>query len=141
MCDGSEGRSWLEAGLVKAIGWTASGELGTPLGPLERIFQGVERALGWSDASTPPARFRLWVGPFADPRTYRSNAVDTLKRIVARAGLKPLSSVLDVGCGCGLLADPLTKFLDGTAKYEGFDIEPHVIDWCRSQITSRHPLF
>lgn len=57
------------------------------------------------------------------------------------AGLKPTDRVLDVGCGIGRMAFPLTKYLSGKGGYEGFDIVPHGIEWCTQNITSRYPNF
>jgi SAM-dependent methyltransferase len=59
------------------------------------------------------------------------------------ADLKPTDSVLDVGCGCGRMAVPLTSYLDpeNGGSYEGFDIVPELIDWCKTTITPKHPKF
>jgi SAM-dependent methyltransferase len=56
-------------------------------------------------------------------------------------GLQPHHRVLDVGCGSGRMAAPLTRYLDETGSYEGFDIVPEAIEWCRENITSRYPRF
>jgi SAM-dependent methyltransferase len=56
-------------------------------------------------------------------------------------GLRPDGAVLDVGCGFGRIAVPLTTFLDERGRYEGFDIVPVGVDWCRSRIGSRFPNF
>lgn len=45
--------------------------------------------------------------------------------------LQPGHRFLDVGCGCGKLARPLTGYLSATGRYDGIDITPEVIDWCR----------
>lgn len=58
------------------------------------------------------------------------------------AGLKPTDSVLDVGCGLGRMAIPLTGYLDpAQGRYVGFDIEPEAIEWCHRHITHRFPRF
>jgi SAM-dependent methyltransferase len=39
------------------------------------------------------------------------------------------------------MAVPLTRYLEESAVYEGFDVVPEGIDWCKQAITSRHPNF
>ena len=53
--------------------------------------------------------------------------LETLKR----HGLKPGMSVLDMGCGQGRMARPLTNFLNEEGSYRGFDIVPAGIAWCQ----------
>ena len=59
----------------------------------------------------------------------------------AFAQLAPHDRVLDVGCGIGRMAIPLTRYLDRGGSYDGFDVVPHGIEWCRRRITSRFPNF
>lgn len=49
--------------------------------------------------------------------------------------LQPDYSVLDVGCGIGRAAVPLTQYLSKNGKYEGFDVVKKGIDWCRKNIS------
>lgn len=58
-----------------------------------------------------------------------------------RCRLRPNERVLDVGCGVGRIAIPLTEFLNSDARYEGFDVNAKGIDWCQENITSRYPNF
>lgn len=60
-----------------------------------------------------------------------------LDLFVRLCNLSPDASVLDVGCGIGRIAIPLTGFLSRKGKYCGFDIVPQGIDWCRQRITPR----
>ena len=55
--------------------------------------------------------------------------------------LAPTDRVLDVGCGSGRIAAPLTVFLDpARGSYEGFDITEPGVSWC--QVAYRgHPNF
>ena len=55
-------------------------------------------------------------------------------------GVKPTDRVLDIGCGVGRLAIPLTGYLT-SGSYEGFDIEKAPIEYCQRVITSRFPNF
>jgi ubiquinone/menaquinone biosynthesis C-methylase UbiE len=48
-------------------------------------------------------------------------------------GLTPDSSVLDVGCGTGSLAQSMTKFLSDQGIYCGTDIADEAIDFCRQK--------
>ena len=77
---------------------------------------------------SPTAKSYLAVG---------QNLLGILKR---HAGLKPSDRVLDVGCGCGRLAAPLADYLAG-GSYDGFDVVPELIAWCRDNISARRPDF
>jgi SAM-dependent methyltransferase len=54
--------------------------------------------------------------------------------------LAPDGRVLDIGCGPGRIAAPLTRHLE-SGSYEGFDIVPRSIHWCQRKISARHPRF
>jgi len=68
----------------------------------------------------------------------KENVLDEYKRIgvsVAtmlknRVGLRPESHVLDVGCGTGRVARPLTEYLTA-GSYTGIDVVKSSIEWCR----------
>lgn len=54
--------------------------------------------------------------------------------------LRPDERVLDIGCGTGRMALPLTAYLrDGT--YDGLDIVAESVGWCERVYTPRHPNF
>ena len=55
-------------------------------------------------------------------------------------GLTPTDDVLDVGCGAGRMAIPLTAFLDG-GSYRGFDVMAPLVHSCRRRIGTRFPAF
>jgi hypothetical protein len=96
---------------------------------------------GWFriiDPSLPqPSRkhVRLVGGEFLGP------GLATLGHLVEKADLGPSEAVLDVGCGPGRVAYALTYYLDGAARYEGFDVVAPMISWARRQISSRFPGF
>jgi ubiquinone/menaquinone biosynthesis C-methylase UbiE len=72
---------------------------------------------------------------------FREIGDEFFRYLVDLADLQPHHRVLDVGCGIGRIAIPLTQYLDQRGSYEGFDIVPVGIDWCRDKITSRFPQF
>jgi SAM-dependent methyltransferase len=45
--------------------------------------------------------------------------------------------VLDIGCGPGRMALPLTAFLSGEGSYEGVDTWSEAVEWCSKNITPR----
>ncbi len=58
-----------------------------------------------------------------------------------QAGLQPHHRFLDVGCGIGRIAVPLTRYLRPPGCYEGFDIVDVGIEWCQQHITPIYPSF
>lgn len=64
-----------------------------------------------------------------------------LTQLVEIGGLKPDDRVLDIGCGIGRLAVPLTKYLTEKGSYEGFDIVESGIVWCKNNIQKKYPNF
>lgn len=90
---------------------------------------------GKRDPELPPLRLRdVGAGDF--------RAVgEEMRALLVRHGLSADDRVLDVGCGVGRVALPLTGFLSDRGSYEGFDIVPSWIRWCRRNVTARHPRF
>lgn len=57
------------------------------------------------------------------------------------AKLRPNDRVLDVGCGIGRMAIPLTDYLSEKGEYWGFDIVKKGIDWCQNRISPKFSNF
>ena len=55
-------------------------------------------------------------------------------------GLESGDRVLDIGCGVGRMAMPLTGYLEG-GSYAGFDVGRGMVRWCRRNIARRWPNF
>jgi ubiquinone/menaquinone biosynthesis C-methylase UbiE len=94
------------------------------------------------------SRVRMRPDPFIPPRAlhpvgdgdYRMTGEEFFGYFKTLAGLKPQDRVLDIGCGTGRMALPLTRYLDG-GTYDGFDISRPAIKWCRNVFTRRYPHF
>lgn len=76
---------------------------------------------------------------FAGDGDFEKIGDEFLDYFIHLGGLEPSHHVLEVGCGIGRMARPLTRYLTG--RYEGFDIVPDGIRWCEENITARHPNF
>lgn len=85
----------------------------------------------------PPPELALCFGG-GDFLKIGRNLVDRMR---TWAGLAPEARVLDVGCGAGRAAVPLTAFLIPEARYEGMDTYPFGIDWAAANITPHFPNF
>ncbi len=55
--------------------------------------------------------------------------------------LRPDERVLEIGCGIGRMAIPLTTYLDEKGSYDGFDVARAEISWCKKNITPRFANF
>ncbi|MCC7041018.1 MAG: class I SAM-dependent methyltransferase [Burkholderiales bacterium] len=84
----------------------------------------------------PPRRLR-----FVGDGDFGAIGREFVGHLQTLARLTPDARVLDVGCGIGRLAIPLLDVLSARGRYDGFDIVPRAIRWCRSAIAPRHPGF
>ncbi len=71
-----------------------------------------------------------------------------LRHFVNFGGLLPTERVLEIGCGIGRMALPLTMYLDPPSEtgaswgsYAGFDVVADGIDWCNRMISPVYPNF
>ena len=85
----------------------------------------------------PPRRLRH----FADAGDYESIGQAYLAHCVDLASLEASDRVLDVGCGIGRLAVPLSGYLEPSASYLGVDTWAEGIAWCRRHVGARYPNF
>ncbi len=90
---------------------------------------------------TPPRHLVLASRIGGGVPDFRAAGLENFRCIIELANLKPYETVLEVGCGIGRMAVPLTRYLDQSGKYEGFDIIPISIGWCQKKITPRYPNF
>ena len=81
------------------------------------------------DALVPPRRLRGFVGD----SDFRATGDEFLQLCIQLAGLRPDERVLDVGSGIGRMARPLAGYLRPPGAYEGFDVVPQGIAWCRER--------
>jgi SAM-dependent methyltransferase len=87
----------------------------------------------------PPRRMRVVISPLWFD--FKETGDHQLEFLVELCDLRPSDRMLDIGCGVGRLAIPLTDYLDSEGGYDGFDVLPWMIEWCQAYITRRHPNF
>ena len=96
----------------------------------------IECLIGKRDKMTPP-RGRIFIGS----GDFKSQGERITDQLVRYGGLKPDYKVLDIGCGIGRIAGPLTKYLSADGVYDGFDVVKAGISWCQKNISSLYPNF
>jgi ubiquinone/menaquinone biosynthesis C-methylase UbiE len=99
-----------------------------------------ERLLGQRDQFTPPKKLRAFIG-IKGKKDFKIVGEEFFKYFVEFGGLKPYERVLDVGCGIGRMAVPLTRYLNEKGSYEGFDVWAEGINWATKNITPKFPNF
>jgi SAM-dependent methyltransferase len=87
------------------------------------------------DRLTPPRRL-----DFVGHSDFASTGDEFMAHFVELAALQPGERVLDVGCGIGRMARPLSGYLSSDGSYDGFDVNRDGIAWCRRRYR-RHPNF
>jgi SAM-dependent methyltransferase len=96
----------------------------------------AETATGRRKPLTPPRRLLT-----ADYSEFDRIGAEFLRYFVELGGLEPGHRVLDVGCGVGRMAVPLTRYIAGGGAYEGFDVAAKEVAWCERNISARNPSF
>ncbi len=84
-----------------------------------------------------PPKGDIFIGS-GDFEKQGNRQLDLLKKYIF---LKNEDSILDIGCGIGRTAIPLTKYLNKNGRYEGFDVVEKGIKWCNSRIKKDFPNF
>jgi predicted O-methyltransferase YrrM len=79
-----------------------------PLDYVSRVINGKR--------DLPPLRLRRHVGPL---RTFEASAAEFQTYLRLLVGLDRKESILDIGCGCGLMALALKDYLDHDGRYVG----------------------
>jgi len=103
--------------------------------PYLMALDGVDMLRGKRQELIPPRYLN-----YAGFRGFREAGQEHLRYFKEFCGLQPHHRVLDLGCGIGRMAVPLTGYLT-TGSYEGLDIVPSGIRWCQKNITSRYSRF
>jgi ubiquinone/menaquinone biosynthesis C-methylase UbiE len=72
---------------------------------------------------------------------FEATGQEFLDIFVDLANLQPDETVLDIGCGSGWMAFPLTGYLNSEGSYYGLDVVEDSIKWCRKHLGGQFPDF
>jgi SAM-dependent methyltransferase len=99
-----------------------------------------DKVAGRADPLVPPRRMHFVGHAESD---FAATGDEFLGHFTTLGGLTPGDRVLDIGSGIGRMARPLAPFLDASAggAYDGFDVNPAGIAWCRDHYGTDHPNF
>jgi SAM-dependent methyltransferase len=94
--------------------------------PLDRMCRLINGKKGF-----PPIYLRRYVGPLS---TFESSGAEFVAYSKLIGQLKPHERVLDIGCGCGLMAIYLRDYIAAQGRYVGVDIYPPVVRWAQRRL-------
>lgn len=86
----------------------------------------------------PPLYLRRYVGSLD---SFEASGAEFMVYLRLIANLAPHDSILDVGCGCGLVVLGLRDYLSNSGRYLGLDIHRPSIRWCQRTIQAKYPNF
>ncbi len=84
-------------------------------------------------------RMAALAGGDTDANRFFYVGLEWLEFLIRYGRLPPWGKVLDVGCGSGRMAVPLSYYITDEGGYYGFDVFQESIDHCKRQI--EHPAF
>lgn len=93
-----------------------------------RAADAADRLAGRNEPLIPPRR--MW---FVGDSDFAATGDEFLGHFRRLAGLRPDDRVLDIGCGIGRMARVLVPVLRPPGAYDGFDVVPAGIEWCRAR--------
>lgn len=92
----------------------------------------LRRASRLTDSLLPSAELILEHSGGVSPQQFIEMGDEVVRHSLIGHGKLPKDgSILDIGCGCGKIARPLTRYLSPAGVYHGIDITQAAIGWCR----------
>jgi SAM-dependent methyltransferase len=96
-----------------------------------RVVGAFERPSSGHSGSRAP----LWLRRHTGPLSFVEGAAGAMMSLIAGRGLiAPGSTVVDAGCGFGVMAETIGKLIGPTGSYRGFDHHAPSIRWAERNI-------
>jgi SAM-dependent methyltransferase len=92
-----------------------------------RAADDADAVLRRTDERIPPRRLQSLAGN----SDFRATGEEFGRHLTDLAALSPSDRVLDIGCSAGRIARVLARDLRPPGSYDGFDVVPEAISWCR----------
>lgn len=77
----------------------------------------------------------------AGPDSFDTISKWHIQALQEHIGIRPIDSVVEIGCGIGRDAIPLTRLLSSEGSYLGTDVIRESVEWCQAEITAKHQNF
>jgi SAM-dependent methyltransferase len=107
----------------------------------ELIANGISDTLSGQDPIFPTRENIRKIGPINTLREFKELGIQSLKVLLNYTHIRPSSRVLDIGCGYGRLAIPLTRYLVDGGSYVGIDVMADATEDCVQRISAEHRNF
>jgi len=109
---------------------------------LHKIYSALKSdKINYKGIILPAGALRSGGKEFEDDEYYLQAARIEADKLITHTGLTEKSSVLDFGCGTGILALGISQRIGDIRNYSGVDVNKKVIEWCAKYITKQHPAF
>lgn len=77
---------------------------------------------------------------FIGPGDFEKIGLEFFGYLRQYTNIHPNAHILEVGCGMGRMAAPMTSYFNN-GSYHGFDIVEEGIQWCKEKVAPNHPRF
>ncbi|MFD0463228.1 methyltransferase domain-containing protein [Microvirga aerilata] len=95
-----------------------------------------EQCWAFTEDQLPSLRMMNIIGSH-DVAHFKRNMTQVFSELYWRGLLSTSSNVVDIGCGCGRLALPISRLLK-EGRYYGVDVWSEGVDWCKAKIESEY---
>ena len=114
-----------------------------PIDKIKRKLRSLllDKNVEFKGALLPPPYMRCCGAEFRRNDTFLASGMAEARRLISEFGLDRQTRMLEIGCGPGRLPIGILTEFGSPARYDGVDIDPRAISWCKSYVGRKHPCF